>query len=78
MDRIEQRVLDAVDMDGLLAFLCELIGVASLDGTPEEITIQERVADTMRAVEPPSLEEFVSIWYSDATRRELQKIRIRD
>src|SRR5262245_62043162 len=50
MDEIEQRVLDAIDMDGLLACLCDLIGVASLDGTPEEIAIQERVADAMCAI----------------------------
>jgi acetylornithine deacetylase len=49
MDAIERRVLDAIDVDGMLAYLCELIAVRSLDGTPGEIAIQERVADQLRA-----------------------------
>ena len=49
MNEIERRVLDAIDTEGLLAFLCELIAYPSLDGTPEEVGVQERVAEWMRA-----------------------------
>jgi acetylornithine deacetylase len=48
MDDTERRVLDALDMDGLVAFLCELVAVPSLDGTPEENAAQELVADRLR------------------------------
>ncbi len=44
MNEIERRVLDAIDVDGLLAYLCELVAVRSLDGTPEENAAQEHVA----------------------------------
>jgi hypothetical protein len=31
----------------------------------------------MRATESASIDEFVEIWYSPATRKELQRIQIR-
>jgi acetylornithine deacetylase len=49
MNSTERRVLDALDMDGLLAFLCELVAVKSLDGTPEENAAQELCAAQLRA-----------------------------
>lgn len=49
MNEIERRVLDAIDTEGLLAFLCELIAFQSLDGTGAEVAVQERVAGWMRA-----------------------------
>lgn len=48
MNETEQRVLDAIDMDELLALLCELIAIPSLDGTPAELAVQQRVASWMR------------------------------
>jgi acetylornithine deacetylase len=60
MDEIERRVLDALDVDGMLAFLCDLVAIPSLDGTPEEIAIQEHVAAQMRAI---GLE--VDVWELD-------------
>ena len=44
----EQRVLAALDEPGLLAALAELVAVPSLDGTPEERTVQEVSAAIMR------------------------------
>lgn len=41
---IEARVLDAIDLDGLVAYICDLVAVPSLDGTPEENAAQEHVA----------------------------------
>ena len=32
MENVEQRVLDGIDVDGMLAYLCELVAVPSLDG----------------------------------------------
>lgn len=46
MHEIERRVLDAIDIDGMLAYLCELVGVRSLDG--EETAAQEHIAAQMR------------------------------
>jgi acetylornithine deacetylase len=43
----EQRVLAAIDHDGLLAALGELVAVESLDGTPEELRAQEVAAAIM-------------------------------
>ena len=43
----EQRVLDAIDIDGLLGGLDELVSVASLDGTPEEYAVQQVAASLM-------------------------------
>jgi acetylornithine deacetylase len=48
MNEIEQRVLNTIDAAGLLALLCDLIAIPSLDGTPEEVQVQEHVADWMR------------------------------
>lgn len=48
MHTTEQHVLDHIDMDGLLAFLCELIAIPSLDGSPEELAIQRHVAGWMQ------------------------------
>jgi enoyl-CoA hydratase/carnithine racemase len=39
--------------------------------------LRGRVLATMRATESASIDEFVEIWYSESTRRELQKIQIR-
>jgi enoyl-CoA hydratase/carnithine racemase len=39
--------------------------------------LRDRVIETMRAAEPASIDEFVEIWYSDSTRKELQRIQIR-
>jgi acetylornithine deacetylase len=47
---LERRVLDAIDIEGLLALLCELVAIPSLDGAPEEIAVQERVAQELRAI----------------------------
>ncbi len=48
MQNIEKRVLDAIDVDGLLNYLCELVAVPSLDG--EESAAQEHVAAQMRKI----------------------------
>ena len=48
MNEVEQRVLGAIDMDGLLALLCELVAIPSLDGSADELAVQQRVADWMR------------------------------
>lgn len=48
MGDVEQRVLEAIDVDGLLAYLCELVAVPSLDG--EETAAQEHVAAKMREI----------------------------
>lgn len=44
MNAHELRALEAIDMDGLLAFLDQLVAVPSLDGSPEENAAQELVA----------------------------------
>jgi acetylornithine deacetylase len=44
----EERALAAIDLDGLLAALAELVAIPSLDGTPEEIRVQEAAAAIMR------------------------------
>lgn len=46
MNELEQRVLDAIDIDGLLSCLGELIAMPSLGGA--EVAAQEHVADVMR------------------------------
>jgi acetylornithine deacetylase len=46
MNQLERRVLDAIDMEGLISFLVRLIGVPSLDG--DESAAQDLVADQMR------------------------------
>jgi acetylornithine deacetylase len=45
-DTVEQRVLNAFDMPALLAYLCDLVAVRSLDG--EESAAQEHVAAQLR------------------------------
>lgn len=45
MDAVEQRVLEALDVEGLVRFLCELIAIRSLSG--KETSAQERVAAEM-------------------------------
>lgn len=47
---IERAVLEAIDRDGLLAFLAELTAIPSLDGTPEENTAQECVAAQLERI----------------------------
>jgi acetylornithine deacetylase len=47
VNEIEQRVLNAIDIDGLVAFLCELVAIPSLDGQAAEVTIQQHIADWM-------------------------------
>jgi len=47
MNETELRVLDAIDTNGLLALLCELIAIPSLDGSDAEVAVQERVANWM-------------------------------
>jgi acetylornithine deacetylase len=44
----EQKALNAIDMDGMLAFLGKLISFPSLDGSEAEVQIQETVAGWMR------------------------------
>lgn len=39
--------------------------------------LRHRVIATMRATEAASIDEFVQIWYSESTRKELQRIQIR-
>jgi len=46
MREIEERVLDAIDAEGMLEYLCELIAVPSLDG--EETAAQEHIAAQMK------------------------------
>jgi acetylornithine deacetylase len=48
VNETELRVLDAIDTDGLLTLLCELIAIPSLDGEAAEVAVQERVAGWMR------------------------------
>ncbi len=45
MDAMEQRVLDALDVEGMVGFLCELIAIRSLTG--EETPAQQRIAAEM-------------------------------
>jgi acetylornithine deacetylase len=45
MQPLEERVLEAIDVAGMLEFLCELVAIPSLDG--QETTAQERVAAQM-------------------------------
>jgi acetylornithine deacetylase len=45
MQPLEERVLEAIDVAGMLEFLCELVAIPSLDG--QETAAQERVAAQM-------------------------------
>jgi acetylornithine deacetylase len=58
MGKVEQRVLDAIDIDGMLEYLCELIAIRSLSG--EETAAQESVAAKMQEI---GLE--VDVWELD-------------
>jgi acetylornithine deacetylase len=44
MHPLERAVIDAIDTDGLLAFLGDLVAFPSLDGSPDEQAAQEYVA----------------------------------
>jgi acetylornithine deacetylase len=46
MNETERRVLEAIDIEGMLAYLCELVAIRSLDG--EETAAQEHVAAQMQ------------------------------
>ncbi|MBN1486758.1 MAG: peptidase [Anaerolineae bacterium] len=48
MNTIEQRVLDAIDIDGMLTYLCDLIAIRSLDG--EETEAQRHMAAKMEEI----------------------------
>ncbi|MCP4418450.1 MAG: ArgE/DapE family deacylase [Chloroflexi bacterium] len=50
MKEIEQMVLDTIDFDGLLQALDELVQIPSLDGSPEEIEVQEKTAVLMQSL----------------------------
>jgi len=46
MQTTEQRVLDAIDVEGMLTYLCELVAIPSLGG--QETAAQEHVAAQMK------------------------------
>lgn len=46
-DPIERAVIEAVDIDGLLAFLSDLVAIPSLAGSPGESAAQEYVAASL-------------------------------
>ncbi|MBC8161207.1 MAG: ArgE/DapE family deacylase [Roseiflexaceae bacterium] len=46
MNELEQRVLDAIDADAMVTFLCGLVAIESLDGN--ETTVQRYMAASMR------------------------------
>jgi len=48
MNNIEEKALNAIDVDGMLSFLCKMIAVPSLDGSEGEVRVQELVARAMR------------------------------
>ncbi|MGB9750658.1 M20/M25/M40 family metallo-hydrolase [Roseiflexus castenholzii] len=43
-DPVERTVIEAIDIDGLLAFLGDLVAIPSLDGASGEVAAQEYVA----------------------------------
>lgn len=47
IDPVERAVIEAVDLDGLLAFLSDLVAIPSLDGSPGEVAAQEYVAASL-------------------------------
>jgi acetylornithine deacetylase len=61
MNPLEQRVLDAIDVDGMLEYLCDLVAVRSVTG--DETAAQEHVASQM---ERCGLE--VDLWELDFDR----------
>lgn len=50
MNTLEQQALDAIDLPAMLRFLDEIVAIPSLDGTPEEVAVQERVAKELRSI----------------------------
>lgn len=78
MNTTEQRVLAALDEDALLSLLCELIAIPSLDGSAEELAVQERVAQELRSlgmdvdmweIDFPSLSQHPSFsWETERSR----------
>ncbi|MGW8319899.1 MAG: ArgE/DapE family deacylase [Candidatus Promineifilaceae bacterium] len=58
MEEVERRVLNAIDTDGLLGYLCQLVAVPSLSG--QEAAAQESVARKLASV---GLE--VDVWSLD-------------
>lgn len=61
MNEAEKKVLDAIDLDALLDYLCDLIAIQSVSG--QESPAQERVAGIMRAI---GME--VDVWEIDMDR----------
>lgn len=47
IDPVERAVIEAIDIDGLLAFLSDLVAIQSLDGSPGEVAAQEYVAASL-------------------------------
>jgi acetylornithine deacetylase len=62
----EQRVLDAIDFEGLLEYLCELVAVPSLTG--HETPAQEHVAAQMERI---GLD--VDVWELDFDKPDLRR-----
>lgn len=60
MNTLEQYALDALDEQAMLSLLFDLIAIPSLDGSPEELAVQERVAQELR-----SLGMDVDVWELD-------------
>lgn len=50
MNDLERRVLDTIDTDAMLRYLCELVAIQSLDGSEAEVTVQEHVAAQLRTI----------------------------
>ncbi len=50
MNQIEQSVLEKLDVDGLLRALDRLVQIPSLDGSPEERTVQAETAVLMQSI----------------------------
>jgi acetylornithine deacetylase len=50
MNTTERRVLDAIDTPAMLAFLDQIVAIPSLDGSPEEFMVQERVAAELHTI----------------------------
>ena len=44
----EQRVIDAIDTEALIALIDTLVAIPSLDGSPEEVAVQRAAATWMR------------------------------
>jgi acetylornithine deacetylase len=50
MNLTEQRILDAIDIPAMLTFLDAIVAIPSLDGSPEEVVVQQRVASELRTI----------------------------